>query len=176
MTALFAQWRKGNAPCLAAIAKGDHPKVLIETLSEDLLDTFGKAPLLDAYDVYQHLMDYWEATMQDDVYIISASGWAEGARVRQLIPTKNPDRSPGCQAHRYRISFLVSRISLGSFQHEIRFTRYEIREARPLLRRTTRATAYLGKAAVPEFLTIKLAPAPLPEPRRRPAQSSTHRC
>ena len=36
---------------------------LIETIAEDLLATFGAARLLDAYDVYQHLMDYWAATM-----------------------------------------------------------------------------------------------------------------
>jgi type I restriction enzyme M protein len=41
---------------------GRKPKALIETLSEDLLATFEKARLLDAYDVYQHLMDYWAMT------------------------------------------------------------------------------------------------------------------
>ena len=49
---------------------GDKPKALIETLSEDLLETFRQARLLDPYDVYQHLMDYWAETMQDDVYMI----------------------------------------------------------------------------------------------------------
>jgi type I restriction enzyme M protein len=32
-------------------------------------------PLIDRYDVYQHLMDYWETTMQDDAYLISDEGW-----------------------------------------------------------------------------------------------------
>ena len=41
--------------------------------------------LLDAYDVYQHLMDYWVETMQDDCYLISADGWkAEAIRVIEL--------------------------------------------------------------------------------------------
>ena len=75
MTALFAQWRKANTPRLKAIQPGDHPKALIEALSEDLLDTFRQAPLLDPYDVYQHLMDYWAATMQDDVYLLVRDGW-----------------------------------------------------------------------------------------------------
>ncbi len=26
-------------------------------------------------DVYQHLLDYWAATMQDDCYLIAADGW-----------------------------------------------------------------------------------------------------
>jgi hypothetical protein len=39
-------------------------------------------PLIDKYDVYQHLMDYWAETMQDDCYLIAADGWkAETARV-----------------------------------------------------------------------------------------------
>jgi type I restriction enzyme M protein len=89
--ALFDEWKTVNFPRLNAINIGDHPKVLIETLSEELLAIFRKARLIDAYDVYQHLMDYWAETMQDDVYIISTSGWVEGAKVRQLVPLKNKD-------------------------------------------------------------------------------------
>ena len=70
VTALFAKWKKANTPLLKGIALGGKPKTLIETLSEDLLETFRKAPLLDPYDVYQHLMDYWAETMQDDVYML----------------------------------------------------------------------------------------------------------
>ncbi len=69
VTALFKQWKTANAARLNAIKPGDRPKALIEALSEDLLATFGKARLIDPYDVYQHLMDYWAATMQDDVYL-----------------------------------------------------------------------------------------------------------
>ena len=35
------------------------------------------------YDVYQHLMTYWTATMQDDVYMIAADGWRAN---EDLIP------------------------------------------------------------------------------------------
>ena len=55
---------------------GTNPKKLIETISETLLDAFRIAPLLDPYDIYQHLMSYWVSTMQDDVYMIG-SGWME---------------------------------------------------------------------------------------------------
>ena len=86
---LFAQWRSTNAPHLTGIAKGDHPKALIEILSEDLLGTFQKARLIDAYDVYQHLMDYWAETMQDDVYMIVSDGWKEAAKPRLIIEDKD---------------------------------------------------------------------------------------
>jgi type I restriction enzyme M protein len=83
VTVLFAKWKKANAPVLKAIKEGDKPKALIESLSENLLDTFRKGPLVDAYDVYQHLMDYWAETMQDDVYLLVQEGWKADA---ELIP------------------------------------------------------------------------------------------
>jgi type I restriction enzyme M protein len=88
ITALFAKWRKASVPRLKGIAIGDKPKALIENLSEELLDTFRKARLLDAYDVYQHLMDYWEETMQDDVYMLVSDGWREAAKPRLVIDDK----------------------------------------------------------------------------------------
>jgi type I restriction enzyme M protein len=75
ITALFQKWRTANGRRLRAIKPGDKPKALVETLSEDLLETFLAAKLLDAYDVYQHLMDYWAETMQDDVYLLVQEGW-----------------------------------------------------------------------------------------------------
>ena len=89
VTALFAKWKKANTPRLKGIAMGGKPKALIETLSENLLETFRKARLLDSYDVYQHLMDYWAETMQDDVYMIVSDGWKavlDGKPNTDLIP------------------------------------------------------------------------------------------
>ena len=54
----FADWRKATTPRLTGFDKDGHPKALIETIAEDLLAAFRQSPLLDAYDVYQHLMDY----------------------------------------------------------------------------------------------------------------------
>lgn len=89
ITALFAKWRKASTPRLKGIATGDKPKALIETLSEELLETFRKTRLLDAYDVYQHLMDYWTETMQDDVYMLISDGWREAAKPRLIIEDKD---------------------------------------------------------------------------------------
>lgn len=46
----------------------------------------------DAYDVYQHLMDYWAETMQDDVYMIATDGWPSVAKPR-LIADSNGNKS-----------------------------------------------------------------------------------
>lgn len=88
---LFARWQSTNTPRLkgfAADAASSHPKALIETLSEDLLTAFMQAPLLDHYDIYQHLMDYWTQTMQDDSYLISADGWVAAAKPRLMVDDK----------------------------------------------------------------------------------------
>src|SRR5205823_10349765 len=55
ITALFQKWKTANTPRLKGIALHDHPKALIESLSEELLEIFRAARLLDPYDVYQHL-------------------------------------------------------------------------------------------------------------------------
>jgi type I restriction enzyme M protein len=81
-TAIFEKWKKTNLPLLSAIEKGTRPKELIRKLSESLLSGFLKTPLLDAYDMYQHLMDYWAGTMQDDVYMIASDGWKNAAKPR----------------------------------------------------------------------------------------------
>lgn len=91
VTALFSKWRSENTKRLMGIAKGDKPKTLIDDLSESLLGTFSKAKLVDAYDVYQRLMDYWTTTMQDDVHLIVHSGWLEASRPREVLPVKGKD-------------------------------------------------------------------------------------
>ncbi len=137
VTALFAAWKTANTPLLTGIKRGDRPKRLIESLAENLLDTFrsgetgssfqqcefnetvrpelvegqpcyGKrgstssprtvsglldgwtvASLIDPYNVYQHLMDYWAETMQDDAWMIVGDGWqarVDGKPNTDLIP------------------------------------------------------------------------------------------
>ena len=82
MNTHFEKWRGKTSDKLKAIAPGAHPKEIIATLSEDLLAHYTDKPLIDKYDIYQHLMDYWAATMQDDCYLIAADGWkAETSRI-----------------------------------------------------------------------------------------------
>ena len=82
MNSHFAAWRKTSAAMLKALHAGCHPKKVIAVLAEDLLAHYATKPLIDPYDIYQHLMDYWAETMQDDCYLIAADGWkAETCRV-----------------------------------------------------------------------------------------------
>jgi type I restriction enzyme M protein len=75
MTVHFAAWRKKHATKLKSLQAGCHPKEIIAELSESLLGHYTGRPLVDRYDVYQHLMDYWTEAMQDDCYLIAADGW-----------------------------------------------------------------------------------------------------
>ena len=82
MNAHFATWRDTSIATLKALQAGCHPKEIIAQLSEGLLAHYAGKPLIDRYDVYQHLMDYWAMTMQDDCYLIATDGWkAETSRI-----------------------------------------------------------------------------------------------
>jgi type I restriction enzyme M protein len=107
VTQRFAGWRKAATQRLTAFGQDDpstalrtsHPKALIAALSEALLAAFRDAPLLDAYDVYQHLMDYSAETMQDDAYLIATDGWV--AKTSRILETdrkgKTKDKGWACE-------------------------------------------------------------------------------
>lgn len=93
VTTLFTKWRKAVLPLLTGFDQDGHPKALIEMVSETLLKAFHAAPLLDPYDVYQHLMDYWAETMQDDCYQITADGWV--AQTRRVLEEVKAGKKKG---------------------------------------------------------------------------------
>ncbi len=105
VTRLFSKWQKTTVPQLKSFDQDGHPKALIETIAESLLASFRAAPLLDAYDVYQHLMDYWAKTMQDDCYLIAADGWRGAAQPKLIVEDKKkktktkPDLTLGKQKY-----------------------------------------------------------------------------
>ena len=85
VTKRFTGWRTAHDSWLKGLQVDDLPKQVIHTLSEKLLEQFTDVPLLNRYDIYQRLMDYWAEVMQDDVYLIAADGWTDAARSREVI-------------------------------------------------------------------------------------------
>jgi len=75
MNTLFAAWRYKSAATLKTLQAGCKPKQVIVALAEGLLAHYADKPLINKYDVYQHLMDYWAEAMQDDCYLIADDGW-----------------------------------------------------------------------------------------------------
>lgn len=94
ITTIYVRWQKTHASILDGIDANSKPRDIIDTLSEDLLTQFEDLPLLDPYDVYQKLIDYWDEVMQDDVYLISAVGWVDAAKPREPNQDKKVKETP----------------------------------------------------------------------------------
>jgi type I restriction enzyme M protein len=91
MDAVFDDWKKRTTALLKKQGMGLKPKKLIHQIAEDLLQTYSNKPLIDKYDIYQHLLNYWNETMQDDCYLIAVDGWkAEPYRI--LIENKKKEK------------------------------------------------------------------------------------
>ncbi len=82
MNQVFRKWEKETSIILKALQPGFHPKEVIFKISESLLANYQGRALIDKYDVYQHLMNFWIDVMQDDCYLLAADGWkAETYRI-----------------------------------------------------------------------------------------------
>jgi len=88
----YRQWCDLVSPALDNLSIGAKPKQLIQQLGDTILcgfnnDTF----LVDAYDVYEQLLTYWNETMQDDAYIIAIEGWKADLYTPQPAAKKAKD-------------------------------------------------------------------------------------
>ena len=73
----------------------EKPKTLIERMGQSIRNLFGEGNLLvDEYDAYEQLMNYWAETMQDDVYMIMADGWKLNLRPKQKEDKKEKKMVP----------------------------------------------------------------------------------
>lgn len=73
---LLNEWKEAVKPQMLAISQGERPKELITEWSKSLLaKVLGHSGLVDAYEVYDVLLNYWAEAMQDDCYMISNDGW-----------------------------------------------------------------------------------------------------
>ncbi len=94
VTSVFEVWRDTHKSLLGDIDANTKPRDVILALSENILARFADLPLLDPYDVYQKLMDYWDEVMQDDVYLITTDGWVKALQPRDIIQDKNLKETP----------------------------------------------------------------------------------
>ena len=85
MDTVFDQWKSETTAYTKAFDKGLHPKQEIHKISENLLKHYTDKKLTDKYAMYQHLMDYWAETMQDDMYELAADGWKAGNEVKRIV-------------------------------------------------------------------------------------------
>lgn len=78
---IFTEWSDSVKGLLLGIDSETNPKELIRTVSVMLLDAYNPARLLDNYDAYDCLLNYWNAKLQDDVYAIKANGYEVGREI-----------------------------------------------------------------------------------------------
>ena len=139
---LFDGWGKAHNPLLNSIETGSIPRSVIDTLSEDLLSRFDELPLIESYDVYQKLMDYWDDVMQDDVYLIAADGWTNAARPRGVIDDKDrkikevPDLT--IKSTKYKVDLIPPGLIVG---------RYFADERAAIVKLTTKHEMAVGQLA-----------------------------
>ena len=77
----FNAWRDEVRDILLGLTAGTNPKALIGDISGRLLAVYHNSRLLDRYDVYDCLLNYWNEKLQDDVYAIKTSGYEVGREI-----------------------------------------------------------------------------------------------
>jgi type I restriction enzyme M protein len=82
---VFDRWKKKTTNFLKKLDKGTVPKDVIQRISEDMLKVYEDNHLIEKYDMYQHMLNYWTETMQDDLYELAADGWKAGNEVARQI-------------------------------------------------------------------------------------------
>lgn len=109
MLSRYHAWRAQVIDALTVLSIGAKPKQLIETLSESLLASLQGAALIDAYAIYQHLMDYWQQSLQDDCYLIAADGWLAAAKPKLVIEDKAKDKDKNAVKIKQRVDLVVQK-------------------------------------------------------------------
>ncbi|OLY47700.1 type I restriction-modification system subunit M [Bartonella apis] len=109
--AAYSSWKEAITPLLSELSGETHPNHVITEISESLLKAFSNVPLLDKYDVYQVLMEYWDETMQDDVYAIYFGGYEAGREIAyEYVTKKKKDHDESVGEQRGKIKSFEGRL------------------------------------------------------------------
>jgi len=165
LDSVFNSWKSKVLPILNHIDGSTAPKKFIHQITEELLMAYRGKNLVDPYNVYQHLMNYWNDTMKDDVYLIVEDAWT--ANVRRILEKNNKgkevDKGWTCDlipkeliinkylsAEQFELNELHS--SLESVQSEISQFEEEHASDEGLLSDATNDKGSLTKATVSKFI------------------------
>lgn len=93
-TDLLESWAQSSAkPALLGVDSDTEPKMMIRQIGQELLKHYLTARVLDPFDVFDVLMNYWNAVLQDDIYVIKASGYQAGREVEYPYKQKKTGNS-----------------------------------------------------------------------------------
>lgn len=94
---IFNLWKNDIEGKLKDIDKETDPKVFIRELGFSILKAYEEAKLLDNYEVYDYLLNYWNEKLQDDVYIIKTSGYESGREIEREYGKKKVKDEQGVE-------------------------------------------------------------------------------
>ena len=87
-TEVFELWRDEVKGLMMGITGETDPKSFIRQLGSMILEAYDESRFLDAYDIYDCLLNYWNEKLQDDVYAIKAYGYDAGRDVEYQYAQK----------------------------------------------------------------------------------------
>lgn len=68
-------WEQDNKNILYSISSDSSVKSIINVLSSSILKDFENDKLIDKYEAYEFLMEYYNNSLKDDIYLIIENGW-----------------------------------------------------------------------------------------------------
>lgn len=92
---IFNKWKDDVKDMLLSIDGITDPKHLIRIISSMLREKYETAHILDNYDVYDCLLNYWNEKMQDDAYIIKEFGYASARDIDYVYAKKKVKNEDG---------------------------------------------------------------------------------
>lgn len=92
LNATYHLWLKAQITIWEKLEIHSNGKDLIAQMSESLLQAFESNSLVEAYDLYQYLLSYWQEVMQDDVYSIVLDGWKAGNEWNRTVIKGKKDK------------------------------------------------------------------------------------
>lgn len=68
-------WENENKDILYSMNIASKVQDIIKSLSDKILEAFAKNMLIDKYEAYEFLMEYYNDTLKDDFYLLIENGW-----------------------------------------------------------------------------------------------------
>ncbi|MBQ7734135.1 MAG: SAM-dependent DNA methyltransferase [Synergistaceae bacterium] len=90
---IFDSWKAKARDILLNINAHSNPRKLIRELGDLILSEYSDSLIVDKYSVFDCLMNYWNDTLQDDIYMIKLGGWEAGRLINYQYDKKGKVRS-----------------------------------------------------------------------------------
>lgn len=92
---IFNSWKDSIEDKFKNLDKQVESKIFIRELGFSILKYYEDAKLVDNYDVYDFLLNYWNEKLQDDIYIIKISGYEAGREIERKYGNKKINDEQG---------------------------------------------------------------------------------